>query len=249
MRNLFDASVFNQLAGFDATSFTIDGTTYSTTTKKRHVQGHNPITAPSSDRILRPNARANDESIVAGDTFTLKMIDGALEIAGTSSQGLERFGDDTFDLYLSEEQFYDLKQDTTSPIQWYTNELAKVQGGKESFITDPYKNNMYCAGKYQNVWIYVAPRTAFGQRSDTSAVITTVRRAVLVGANALSFASPKGSLKTDKGVPFELREQLKDYGRKKGQAALAVYGLKKIKPSNGEDHGVIVIPTYAAAHV
>ncbi len=247
-RALIDASAFMQLAGADPTSVTLDQTTYATAAQKKHIQGHNTIVAPTTNRILRAGSQASDQALTSADKFTLKLIDYALEMADVASQPLEPLGDDTFDLYVSPEQLVDLQHDTTSPVQWYTNELAKIQGGSESFIDNPFKNNIRCAGKYQNVWIYSAPRVAYGVNGSTSANISTVRRAVLVGSNALSFASPFGSLKSDSGVPVKYFEQLKDYGAKKGSEARLLYGLKKMSPSNKDDIGVITISTYAAAH-
>ena len=107
---------------------------------------------------------------------------------------------------------------------------------------------MTCAGKYKNVYIYQAPRVAYGQNSSGSAVITTVRRAVLCGADAVSFASPFGGRPTDTNVPIKFFEELVDLGYYKSQEGRLLYGLKKMIPDNKEDIGVTVISTYAAAH-
>jgi hypothetical protein len=110
------------------------------------------------------------------------------------------------------------------------------------------RNGMRYIGTYANVNIYEAGRVAYGVRSDTSAVITSVRRAVLVGKNAVTFGSPFGGRLTDENVPLRMSDQLKDYGYYKGIEGRLIYGLKKTVPSNGSDVGVYVLSTYAASH-
>jgi hypothetical protein len=245
---LLDTSLFYQLAGAAPTSLTINGTTYDTTAKKLHVQGHNTPVAPTTNRILRAGAVANDQSLTSSNTMTLDLIDYALELSERSDQPLEGLDGDTFDLFLSPEQLVDLQHDAAGKVQWYNIELAKIQGGSENTIENRFKNGMICAGKYRNVFIYSMPRVAYGVNASTSAVITTVRRAVLVGSNAVSFASPYGGRVTDKDVPMKLFVQLKDYDYYKGIEARLIYGLKKMSPTDKEDIGSMVISTYAAAH-
>ena len=245
---LLDTSFFYQSGGAAPTSLTINGTTYSSAAELLHVQGHNTPTAPTTNRIVRAASAATDQALTSSDTMTLNLIDNALELNVASDQPIEPFADGTFDLFLSPYDIVNLKRDTSSAIQWFNIELAKLQGGGKSYIEDMYQNNMRCVGKYANVMIYEAPRVAYGVRSDTSAVITTVRRNVLVGANALSFLSPYGGRITDTDVPFKYRTQMKDHDKYKSISAELLYGMKKMSPSNKEDIGVIVIGTYAASH-
>lgn len=244
---LLDASVFNQLAGFNPTSYTQNGTTWSGT-NKLFVQGHNTPVAPSTNRIIRAGAAATDQALTSSNTMTLDLIDYALEKIDLSDQPIKRLADDSFDLYVSPEQLTDLKQDTTGKIQWFNIELAKITGGKKNDLEVGMFDTMPAAGQYAGVNIYSAPRVAYGQRSDTSAVITTVRRAVLVGRDAVSFASPFGGRPSDKDVPLKYFAQLKDYEYYKGLEGRMIYGLKKTVASNSEDIGVMVISTYAASH-
>jgi hypothetical protein len=243
-----DTSLFQQLAGVNPTSFTFNGTTYATTAQKLHVQGHNTPVAPSSNRIVRAGGVANDQSLTSSNTMTLALIDYALEKNASSDQPIEAFDDDCFDLYLSPYDITNLKHDAGSAIQWFNIQTAHIQGGSEDRIENMYKNGMVCAGKYNNVWIYQAGRVAYGANSSTSAVITTTRRNVLVGRDAVSFASPYGGRPDDDSVPMEMIEQLKDYKKYKGIGFEMVYGLKKMAPTNKEDTGVFVLSTYAAAH-
>lgn len=246
---LIDTGCLYQLGGADPTSFTINGTTYSTAAQKAHVQGHNTIVAPTANRILRANSQATDQALTSSDVMTLDMIDYALELNSKSDQPVEVFDDQTFDLFVSPEQLVDLQQNTTGKIQWFNIQLAKITGGyKDNELENRFKNNLVCAGRYRNVWIYEASRTPYGVRSDTSAVITTVRRAVMVGKDALSYGSPFGGRPTDKKVPVKYMSQLKDYEEYKGILAKIMYGIKKMSPTGKDDIGVFTLATYAAQH-
>lgn len=245
---LMDTSFFIQLAGITPTSYTINGTTYSTSAQLLHIEGHNTPVAPTSQRIVRAGNAANDQSLSSSDKMTLDLVDYALELNDRSDQPIERLGGNTFDLFVSPEQLVDLQQDSTGKIQWFNIELAKITGGKSNEVETGWQNGMIVAGKYRDVFIYSAPRVAYGTNSSTNAVITTVRRAVLIGENALSFASPFGGRVTDTSVPVKLFTQLKDYDYYKGIEARLLYGMKKMSPSSKQDIGSMVISTYAAPH-
>lgn len=242
---LMDASVFNHLGGFNPTSYTQNGTTW-TGANKLFVQGHNTPTAPSTDRIIRAGGVATDQALTSSNTFTLDLVDYALEKNDNSDQPIARFDDDTFDLYLAPTQLTDLKHDSSGAITWFNINLAQLEGGKDSKIESQMYKGMTCAGRYGDVNIYSAPRVAYGQRSDTDAVITTVRRAVMVGKDALTYASPFGA-PTEKSS-LKYFSQLKDYEYFEGLEGRCIYGLKKTAASNSEDIGVLVISTYAAPH-
>ncbi len=246
-KELLDTAVFYQLAGAAPTSFTLNGTTWSGN-NRLFVWGHNTPVAPSSTRIIRAGGGANDQALTSSNTFTMDLIDYALEQIDLSNQPIEMLDDQTYDLFVSPEQLTDLKQDTTGKIQWFNMALARATGGDTSQLDGFIYDTMPCLGQYGRVNIYSAPRVAYGVRSDTSAVITTVRRAVLVGKDALTFASPFGGRPTDKSVPLKYFSQLKDYEYFKGLEGRMIYGLKKTVASNSDDIGVFVISTYAAPH-
>lgn len=246
-KELLDTAVFYQLAGAAPTSFTLNGTTWSGN-NRLFVWGHNTPVAPSTTRILRAGGAANDQSLTASNTFTMDLIDFALEQIDLSNQPIEMLDDQTYDLYISPEQYTDLKQDTTGKIQWFNMSLARATGGDTSQLDGDIYEQMPCLGQYGRVNIYSAPRVAYGVNGSTSAVITTVRRAVLCGKDALTFASPFGGRPTDKSVPLKYFSQLKDYEYFKGLEGRLIYGLKKTVASNSDDIGVFVISTYAAPH-
>ena len=249
-----DASVFNQLAGVNSTTITVDGTVYSGS-DRTFVQGLNTINTPTSNRIIRAGAAATDQALTSADTLTLDLIDASVEQLQRTYPYAGALDGQEFDLYISFEQSVDLKRDTSGKIQWYTNYLSAMEGGMESnnpiFTGDKYGTQPI--GKYANVNIIPTFRVSTGVNSSTDAAITTVRRAVLCGRNALAFASKFGGSLTDgssddKGnVPFKYKTQLKDYDYIKGIEARMIYGVKKIQ-FDSEDYGSTVIATYAAAH-
>jgi len=246
---LIDSGLMQQLAGVNPTSFTLNGTSYTTAAAKLHVQGHNVPTAPTTNRIIRAGAAATDQALTSSDTFTMDLLDFACESITSNDQPIAPCNDGFYKLFLHPYQVTDLKQDSSGKIQWYTNELAKEQGGKESKLILPYSEKPIEIGSYGRVKIYEVPRVAQGANSSSSAVITTVRRAVMVGRDAVSFASPFGGIGAgDKNVPFKMYSQLSDYDYVKGQDLRTIMGLKKMAPSNAEDTGAFVISTYAAAH-
>ncbi len=245
---LVDTSIFAQLAGYNPTSLTIGGTTYATAADLLHVQGHNTPVAPTSNRVIWAGGQTADENITSSNIMTTDLIDYALEASSLSLQPIEMLDDETYDLYLSPEQIVDLLHDTSGHIQWYANALALMKRTADNPLEDRFMNGKVSAGKYRNVNIYETPRVAFGQNSSSSANITTVRRGVLVGRDALSFQSPWGSTFDDEDVPVKFFAQLKDYDYYKGMEARLIYGAKKMSPSGKDDIGVTVISTYAATH-
>lgn len=243
-----DASVFNQLAGIDSNTIVVDGTTYSGS-NRGIVQGNNSVLAPSSNRIIRAGGQSDDESLTVSDTFSLDLIDAAIEIIRASQPTIELLADEEMDLYISPEQETDLKRDTTGKIQWFTINLANIEGGMidRNKIINGSKFGKMPIAKYSNVNIYSCTRVANGQDSGTGDRIDNVRRAVMVGRNALVFGSPFGGRLTDKDAPIKFFDQLQDYDYLKGIEARMIYGAKKLV-FDAEDYGVVTIPTYAASH-
>lgn len=244
---LLDTACFQQLAGAYPNSFTVNGTTWAGN-NRLFVTGHNVPPAPSATRILRVGGAGNDQGITSSNTMTLDAIDFALEAIDLSQQPIKMLADDTYDLYVSPEQYTDLKQDTSGKIQWFNQALAYATSGKYDQLEGMLYDTMPCLGQYGRVNIYSAPRVAWGVSSADGSVITTVRRAVLVGQDALTFASPFGGRPTDKSVPLKYFSQLKDYEYFKGMEGRMIYGLKKTVASNSDDIGVFVIASYAAPH-
>jgi len=248
-----DASVFNQLAGVNSTTITVDTTVYSGA-DRTIVQGLNTINAPTANRVIRAGGAANDESLTSSDTFALDLIDASVEQLGRTYPHVEPLEGQEFDLFISFEQLTDLKRDTSGKIQWYINYLSAMEGGKidGNPIMTASAYSVQPVGKYANVNIIPSFRVAFGQSSATSAALPNVRRAILCGRNAASFASRfSGALEdlkeTGGNVPLIFKEQLKDYDYDRGIEARMIYGVKKLQ-FDSEDFGSTVIATFAGPH-
>lgn len=243
-RARMDASAFNQLAGITATTITVDSTAY-TGDARTFVQGLNSVTAPTSQRIVRAGGAASDQALTSSDTMSLDYVDDALVLT-EGYPTMVGFGSDNdeYDLYLSLKQIRDLKRENSGNIQWYQNQLALINGGKDAELLSVGYNSKKPVARYANVNIYSANRVALGQNGSTDAAISTVRRGVLVGKNALAYGCPFGTLSGDGAVPLRMKTQMKDYDYYKGIEARALYGLKKIV-FDSQDYGSIVISTYA----
>lgn len=252
-----DASLFNQLAGVNSTTITVDTTTYSGS-NRTFVQGLNTINAATSNRIIWAGGNTADEQLGSTNTMSLDLIDAAEEKLASTYPSAGTLDGEEFDLYISFEQLTDLKRDTSSKIQWYSINLAAMTGGmiKDNPIANASPFSKQPVGKYGRVNIIPAYRVATGVNSSTSAAITTVKRAVMVGRNAVMFGSPFGGTLDDIAmdgdiasvkVPLKFFTQLKDYDYVKGIEGRIIYGLKKTQ-FQSEDFGSIVISTYAAAH-
>jgi hypothetical protein len=81
--------------------------------------------------------------------------------------------------------------------------------------------------------------------SSTSATISTVRRAVFLGAQAAAVGF--GSNFGDGASSYKWVEESFDYKRGLGVSAQGLLGMKKVR-FNSLDFGAITISTYAAAH-
>jgi N4-gp56 family major capsid protein len=96
---------------------------------------------------------------------------------------------------------------------------------------------------YNNVVLHESTRVTTGVNSSTGAQITTVRRAVLCGAQACVMGFGQGhSFKQ-----YSWTEELFDYGNQLGVEAGCIGGLKK-SVYNSTDFGTVVMSSYAAAH-
>lgn len=249
-----DASCFNQLAGLNSTTMTIEGTTYSGS-NRTFIQGLNSIAAPSSNRIVRAAAAANDQSITSADTMNLDLVDVAMEKLQTTQPTAEPLDGREFDLFLSHQQALDLRRDSAGKIQWYTNYLSAMEGGMVS--DNPImKGNQYgvkSIGKYQNVNIYESNNVSTGENGSDASAITTVRRAVLCGKGALLFSSKfSGALtgddeQTGGNAPLQFFREDRDFQYVEATEGRMLYGVKK-NTFESEDLNSIVISTYGASH-
>ncbi|ASJ58987.1 N4-gp56 family major capsid protein [Sinorhizobium meliloti] len=229
---------FLQVCGYTAPTVSFEGQTV-TLSSKHYL--FNSVLAPSTNRIVRAAAAATDEALVSANVFTLDLIDKAVERAKLANPKIRPVmvnGEKKYVLYLHPTQVTSLRTNTSTG-QWLDITKAIYQGSRKD-------NPIYdgSLGEYNNVILREAEHVMPGVNSTTGAQITTVRRAVLLGAQSAVAAF---GMKTapDK---YKTVEELFDYQRELGVSVQSVLGLKKTRfTNNNEDFGCIVISTYAAA--
>lgn len=209
----------------------------------KKYSGNNLVTAPSTGRILRPNARANDAALVPGDIFTLDLIDKAVEMAKTGGAAGKVMirpvvvdGQKKYVMYLHSTQVTSLRTNTSAG-QWLDIQKAAMAGMSSS------KSPIYSGalGEYNGVVLREAQDITQGVSVDGKTLVANTRRAVLLGAQAATVAYGKAG---GEGR-YRWNEELYDHKRNLEVSAWAILGMKKTT-FNGDDFGVICIPTYAA---
>lgn len=237
----FSVAFFNQVCGF----------TIQTDVR---FTGLNATLAPSATRIIRQSGRANDETLVAGDEFSLDLIDKAKELAVTATpkirpasfsgvsmgNGRRDFNKtltDRYVLYMHPYQVGDMRKNTSSG-QWMDFVKAAYQGSRDGF---PIYSG--AIGEYNSVIM----RSAFDVTNGVSSAgveVPTVKRAVLLGGQAamIAFGQDNGPGR------FRWNEELFDHKRRLEVSAWTIHGLRKTQ-FNNVDYGTVVIATYAVAHV
>jgi len=226
---------FLQWGGYTSSTITFEGRTFEL--KPVHY-GFNAPTAPT--RIIRAAARTNDQSLVSGDVFDLKLIDYAVEqakLANPKIRPVRVNGENKYVMYLHPTQVTDLRT-STSAGQWLDITKAVYQGSRAN-------NPIYdgSLGEYNGVILREAEHVVPGVNSSTGAQITTVRRAVLLGAQSAVAAF---GMKTAPNK-YKMVEELFDYQRELGVSVQTIIGMKKTV-FDGKDFGAIVVSTYAAPH-
>lgn len=228
---------FLQVCGYTAPTVSFEGMTVTLTPKH---WGFNAPLIPSSGRILRPAAVANDESITNSHPFTLDLIDKAVEKAKLANPKIRPVtvnGAKHYVMYLHPIQVTQMRTNTSTG-QWLDIQKAAERRGNDNPIFSG------ALGVYNNVILREAEHVMPGVNSSTGAQITTVRRAVLLGAqSAVAGFGMKTAPEKYKRV-----EELFDYQRELGVSVQTILGMKKTRfNNNNEDFGCIVVSTYAVA--
>lgn len=225
----WDTWMFRQLAGHTVTT----DTRYS---------GHNSITAPTRKVFLEAGTTV-DQDLDSGDTFTLRGIDAGVELAKTGTPPIRPVmvdGAPYYVVFLHPYQVTDLRiAATASVVTWYDIQKAAMSGGK---IRD---NPIFTGalGVYNGCILHESTRVPTGVNASTGAEITTVRRALLCGAQAAAVAFGQGH---DQST-YDWFEQMFDFGNQLGVKAGCISGAKKLV-WNSQDFGVVTMSSYAAAH-
>lgn len=215
------------------------------------VTGLQPVPVPDTDHVFRPNAVANDQTLGAGDKFTLDIIDRVKERAMTMKDRTGKplikpitiKGEPMFVLFIHDFQETDLFLDATTAGNWYDIQQAAIMGSKIS------GNGIFTGalGVYKNVVLHKSTRVPTGANSGTGAAVPTCRRAAFCGAqSAWAAFGQQYSQQT-----FRWNEEIDDYGKELGVAATTVWGLKRSQFSTtgaASDFGTIIVPTFAQLH-
>lgn len=225
------------------------GYTPETRTK---FNGNNTILAPTRQIVVDatgPTVNSNDEDIAAADKFTLQYVDYAREMAETADsplrplnvQGVEGGRDISggkYVMYLHPYQVTDLRTSTDTG-QWLDIQKAALSAKDDS------NNPIYtdALGEYNNVILKKANHVTQGVNSSTGAAIATVRRSVLLGAQACVIGYGKGG----GSQSYNWNEELKDHKRRLEVSMMCMYGMKKTQ-FDSQDFGVVTVSSYAAAH-
>ena len=225
----YDYSFFNQIGGNVAET-------------RQQWTGLQAPLAPDANHILSANtAQANDENITNANVFVLNLLDRAVERAKTLTPAIRRVrvGSKQFLVgFLHPYQVTDMRTNTTSG-QWLDIQKAAMTGGE--IADNPIFDG--ALGVYNGVILHEDVRVPTGCVSNTGATITTVRRAVVAGAQAamLAFGRDNGPNR------FTWVEELFDYENELGVSAGSIFGLKKTQ-FNALDYATIVCSSFAQQH-
>jgi N4-gp56 family major capsid protein len=222
-----DSAFFNQVCG----------NTAETDTKRTGMQA---AVAPSTNRVIYQNAPTAEVSLSSTDTFTLELIDYAVELAITGGDAGDqiplvpiRVGNEKkFVMFLHPYQVTDLRTNTATG-QWLDIQKAAMNGGKVS------NNPIFTGalGEYNGVVLHSNTRVPAAPTNSSA------RRAVLCGAQAVACAFGRQAGKNT----YSWNEELFDYKNQLGVGAGAIWGMKKCQ-FNSEDFGSVVVTSYAAKH-
>jgi N4-gp56 family major capsid protein len=219
---------FNQVCGY----------TVQTDTK---YTGFQTPTGPTSTRRIVAGSGAADQDITSSDTFTLNLIDQAVEMAKVGSSMVRPIrvgGQKKYVMYLHPYQVTSLRTNSSSG-QWLDIQKAALSGGEGS------KSPIYSGalGEYNGVILRVSQDVTQGVNGSTGAAITTVRRGVLLGAQSAVCAYGQNNSGAGK---YRWNEELLDHKRRLEVSAWSILGLKKTV-FNSVDFGTVVVSSYAAA--
>ena len=218
---------------------------YTPQTDTRYT-GMQAVSAPgTSSQVWSEDGTTTDQDLdSSGDTMTLAAIDKAVVLAKTRIMPLRPAtikGKKLFAMFLHPYQVRDLRQ-ASSGQTWMDIQRALVEGGFKGEGDSPIYKGGSMVGIYNGVLLLENTRVPQGVNSSTGAAITTVRRAVMCGAQAAAFAYGQKNGATE----MSWVEELFDYENQLGVSAGMIAGLTKLT-FNGYDHGTIVLSTYAAA--
>lgn len=223
-----DTALFNQLAGNVAQTDT-------------RYTGSQACVAPDASHQIWANSAGADQSLnSASGTFSLTLIDQAVETAKTISpivRPLKMGGEDYYVMILHPYQVTSMRTSTDTG-QWLDIQKAAMNGGQ---VTN---NPIFTGalGVYNKTILYENTRVPLGCNSSTGVAVANTRRALFLGAQACNF----GTGRQDSPNQMTWFEELFDYGNQLGVSAGMIWGAKKTR-FNSKDFGSIVVSTWAEA--
>jgi hypothetical protein len=247
----FEQSVFNQLCGFTPAMYkSNEGTENGNPSGDNYKRtGNNVVVQYDANHVYTHTGETvlQDENLDSNDTLTLTILDEVLEritSKRTMTYPMTPAADGYFHLFISPRQFTTLKSNTNTG-QWMDIQRALLEGGA-GYANSAFKR--YFAGIYSQIKIHVTDYVTYGVHSTNPYdAITTVDRAVLVGANALRIGFGEDYASDDH---LNWVEQVRDY-KKWGIMADSVFGCSRVRynlpsSSSKETYGAFLIPTYEA---
>jgi N4-gp56 family major capsid protein len=221
-----DTAFFNQMCGY-------------TPAVDNRFTGMNAILPPDAAHIYRPNAKASDQTLAAGDEFTLAAIDAIVAQAKLMTPVIRPVmidGDQRYVMVIHTNQVTQLRTNVGTG-QWLDIQKAAMTG--DGSDKNPIMTG--ALGMYNGVVLHESTRVTPGVDSGTGLSTAGVRRAILMGAQAGAIAFGKGNSFNN----FDWNEELFDYGNKLGVEAGLIHGLSKLRFNNA-DFGTIVASTFTA---
>lgn len=224
---------FNQVCGYlpANTESASSGSVYT---------GLNTVVAHSTTRKIFAGSATTDEGLTSSDTFTVALIDKAKEIASTGNNIVRPItvgGQPKYVIYLDPAQVTSLRTNASSG-GWLDITKAAMAG------MDATKSPIYSGaiGEWNGVILRQSQDVTQGVNSSSSAAITTVRRAVLLGAQAAVMAF--GNSNSYGPMKYRWSEELFDHDRELELGAWTIGGCTKTR-FNSVDFGTVTISTYA----
>jgi N4-gp56 family major capsid protein len=209
--------------------------------------GFNAVSSIDTGHIVRAGTATTDQGLTSADTFSLTLLDKALYTARTATNPIRPVrigGSEYYVAFIHDQQEYNLVTTVSSTTpNWYDIERAKIEGG--SLAESGLLNG--ALGIYKNIIIHRSSRVTNGVNSSTSTTaVTTVRRAVLCGAHALSLAFGMASNKGDIPTSLNISETDIDGGNEVSLISNLVCGMKETR-FDSTSYGKVIMSTYAAA--
>jgi N4-gp56 family major capsid protein len=238
-------SIFNQLCGYTPAN------TVSPTSGPKFT-GLNPVIAPTSGagliRHIWPGAITSDEALTSTETFTTAVIDRAVTRAILGHQRIKPVmvnGQPRWVMYIHPVQVEQLRTNAGAGGWLDIQKQAIAGAGKHGIYNG-------ALGEWNRVVLRSSQSVTNGVNSSTGAVITNVKRAVLLGAQAAVCAY--GRKTNPAKSKYRWSEEIKDHGRRLEVGAWGIFGCKKAQfntpnLSTGAmvpvDYGTLVVSTWA----